>query len=146
MMTVRRTGTCVFVTSLVSFSRTVLPGCVGQKLNCGGLRSEWASLVAQTVKNTCSAGDPGLIPGSGRSAGEEIGDPLQHSWASPVAQLVKHPSAMWETLVRYLEWEDSLEKGKATHSSVLACRIPWTEELVGCSPWSRTESDTTEQL
>ena len=46
--------------------------------------------------------------------------------ASLVAQLVKNPSAMWETWVRYLGWEDHLEKGKATHSSIMAWRIPWT--------------------
>ena len=45
----------------------------------------------------CNAGDPGLIPGSGRYAGEGIGYPLQYSWASLVAQLVKNPPAMWET-------------------------------------------------
>ena len=45
-----------------------------------------------------------------------------------VAQLVKNPSAMWETWVQSLGWEDSLEKGRATHSSILAWRIPWTEE------------------
>ena len=43
-----------------------------------------------------------------------------------VAQLVKNPPAMWETWVRSLGWEGPLEKGKATHSSILACRIPWT--------------------
>ena len=72
---------------------------------------------------TCNAGDPGSIPGSGRSAGEGIGCPLQYSWASLVAQLVKNLPAMWETWVRSLDWE-SLEKGKATHSSILAWRIP----------------------
>ena len=44
-----------------------------------------------------NAGDPGLIPGSGRSTGEGIGYPLQYSWASLVAQPVKNPHAMWET-------------------------------------------------
>ena len=48
-------------------------------------------------QSACNAGDPGSIPGSGRSAGEGIGCPLQHSWASLVAQLVKNPSATWET-------------------------------------------------
>ena len=48
-------------------------------------------------ESTCNAGDPISIPGSGRSTGEEIGYPLQYSWASLVAQLVKNPSAMWET-------------------------------------------------
>ena len=52
--------------------------------------------------------------------------PLQYSWASLVAQLVKNPLAMQETWVRSLSWEDPLEKGKATHSSILAWRIPWT--------------------
>ena len=46
--------------------------------------------------------------------------------ASLVAQLVKNLSAMWETWVQSLGWEDTLEKGKATHSSILAWRIPWT--------------------
>ena len=78
------------------------------------------------VKSACNAGDPSLIPGSGRSAGEGIGSPLQHSWASLVAQLVKNSSAMQETWVQSLGWEDPLEEGKATHSSILAWRIPWT--------------------
>ena len=77
-------------------------------------------------ESTCNAGDPGLIPGSGRSAGEGMGYPLQYSWASLVAQLVKNSLAMWETWVWSLGWEDPLEKGKAPHSSILAWRIPWT--------------------
>ena len=48
-------------------------------------------------ESTCNAGDPGLIPGSGRSVGKGIGYPLQYSWASLVAQLVKNPPAMQET-------------------------------------------------
>ena len=75
-------------------------------------------------ESTCSAGDPGSIPGSGRSVGEGIGYSLQYPWASLVAQLVKNPSAMWETWVRSLGWEDPLEEGMATHSSILAWRIP----------------------
>ena len=51
---------------------------------------------------------------------------LSHLWASFVAQLIKNPSAMQETWVQPLGWEDPLEKGKATHSSTLAWRIPWT--------------------
>ena len=57
---------------------------------------------------TCSAGDPGSIPGSGRSAGEGIGYPLKYSWASLVAQLVKNPPALQETWVQSLGWEDPL--------------------------------------
>ena len=62
-------------------------------------------------ESVCNAGDPGSIPGLGRSAGEGIGYLLQYSWASFVAQLVKNPPAMWETWVRSLGWEDPLEKG-----------------------------------
>ena len=76
-------------------------------------------------ESACNAGDPGSIPGSGRSPGEGIDYPLQYSWAPLVAQLVKNPPAMRETCVRSLGWEDSLEKGKATHSSILAWRITW---------------------
>ena len=68
-------------------------------------------------------GDSGSIPWSGRSAGEGIGYPLQCSWASLVAQLVKNPPAMQETWVRSLGWEDPLEKGMATHPSILG--LPW---------------------
>ena len=86
-------------------------------------------------------GDPGSIPGSGSSPGEGkathssipglerypgegIGYPLQYSWASLVAQLVKNLPAMHETWVRSLNWEDPLEEGMATHFSILAWRIP----------------------
>ena len=69
-----------------------------------------------------------MIPGLGRSAGEGIGYPLQYSWASLVAQLVKNPPAMWETWVQSLGWEDPLEKETATHSSILAYRIPMDRE------------------
>ena len=66
-----------------------------------------------------------MIPGLGRSTKEGIGYSLQYSWASLVAQLVKNPSTMRETWVQTLGWEDPLDKGKATHYSILAWRIPW---------------------
>ena len=88
---------------------------------------QYTSLIAQLVKNPPAIQEtPGSIPGLGRPAGEGIGYLLQYSWASLVAQLVKNPPAMWETWFRSLGWEDPLEKGKATHSSILAWRIPWT--------------------
>ena len=77
-------------------------------------------------ESACSAGDPGSIPGLERSFGEGIGYPLQYSWASLVAQLVKNPPAMQESWVQSLVWEDPLKKGKATYSSIVAWRIPWT--------------------
>ena len=84
-------------------------------------------------ESTCNAGDPGSIPGLGRSTREGIGYPLQYSWVSIV---VKNPPAVWETWVRSLGWEDPLEKGKATHSNILAWR----------SLWGRKELDTIERL
>ena len=77
-------------------------------------------------ESTCNAADPSLIPGLGRSAREGIGYPLQYSWASLLAQLEKNPPAMQETWFPSLGWEDPLEKGKATHSSILAWKIPRT--------------------
>ena len=89
----------------------------------------------------------GSIPGSGRSPGEGIGYPLQYSWASPVAQMVKNPSAMQETWVLSLGWEDPLEKGLATHSSILCLKNPHGQRsLEGHSSWGRKESDTAEWL
>ena len=77
-------------------------------------------------ESICNAGDPSSIPGLGRSSGERIGYLLQYSWTSLMAQLVKNPSAMRETWVRSLSWEDHLEKGTVTHSRILAWKIPWT--------------------
>ena len=69
-----------------------------------------------------------MITELGRSAGEGIAYPLQYSWASLVAQTVKNLPAIQETQVSFPGWEDPLGKGMATHSSILAWRIPWTEE------------------
>ena len=82
---------------------------------------------------TCNAGDPGLIPGSGRSTAEGIGYSLQYSWALLVAQLVKNPHAMLGTWVRSLGWEG---KGYLLQYSGL--------DSMDCSPWGLKESDTTE--
>ncbi|MES6783917.1 hypothetical protein U6N15_12960 [Cutibacterium acnes] len=82
-------------------------------------------------ESASNAGDPSSIPGSGRSAGEGIGYLLKCSWASLVAQMVKNPPAMQETWVQSLGQEDPLEKGMATHFSILAWRTPWTEEAGG---------------
>ena len=98
---------------------------------------EMGIIVSQRVpgssagkESTCNAGDSGLIPGLGRSTGEGIGYPHQYSWASLVAQLVKKLPEVQETSVLSLGREDPLEKGKATHSSILAWRIPWPNCIV----------------
>ena len=88
-------------------------------------------------ESACNAGDPSSIPGLGRSAGEGIGYPLQYSWVP----LVKNLPAIRMTWVWSLGWEDPLEKGKATHSSIVAWRMPWT-----VYPWGHKESDMTEWL
>ena len=82
-------------------------------------------------ESACNAGDPGLIPEWGRSPGEEIVYPLQYSWAFLVAQLVKNLPTVWETWIRSLGWEDSLQMRKATHSSILAWTVPWTVQSMG---------------
>ena len=103
------------------------------------------SSLAQLVKNLPAMQKPSSIPGSGRSAGEGIGYPLQYSWASLVAHLVKNLPAMQETWVRSLGQKDALEKGMATHSCILAWRIPWTVESGELySPWGHKEVDRTE--
>ena len=75
-------------------------------------------------ESACNTGDFSSIPGSGRLPGEGIGYPLQYSWASQVAQMLKNLPAMRKTWVQSLAWEDSLEEGMATHSSILAWGIP----------------------
>ena len=75
-------------------------------------------------ESACNVRDLGSIPGSGRSAREGIGYPLQYSWASLVAQLVKNLPAVQETWVQSLGWEGPLEEDMATHFSILAWRIP----------------------
>ena len=82
-------------------------------------------------ESACNVGDVGSIPGLGRSPGEGKGYPLQYSWASMVAQTVKNVSAVQETWVRSLGQKNPLEEGMATHSSIFAWIIPWTEELGG---------------
>ena len=82
-------------------------------------------------ESSCNAKEPSSILGSGRSSGERIGYALQYSWASFVGHLVKNPPTMQETWVQYLGWENSMEKGKATHFSILAWRIPWTVQSIG---------------
>ena len=73
----------------------------------------------------CNEGDPSSIPGSGIYTGEGTAYPVQYSWAFLVAQLVKNMPEEQETWVWSLGWEDPLEKEKATHSSILAWRVPW---------------------
>ena len=81
---------------------------------CLSLHTKQSSVGKESA---CDAGD--LILGLGRS-GERIGYPRQYSWASLVAQLVKNPPTMWETWLQSQGWEDPLEKGKATYSSIQA--------------------------
>ena len=125
---------------MIQYIQSSLPGCSAEwkrvKVWRGSRRypAHWAS-VSSTVKgvyeassagreSACDAGDPGPIPGSGRSPGERTGLALQCSWASPVAQAVKNLPAIREPWVRSLGWEDALEEHMATHSGILAWRVP----------------------
>ena len=96
--------------------------------------------MTQLVKKLLAMHDT-PVPFPGREDLREKGQatlpyPLQYSWASLVAQLVKNPPAVWETWVRSLGWEDPLEKGKTIHFCILAWRIPGGTK----------ESDMTERL
>ena len=82
-------------------------------------------------ESTCNAGDPGSIPGSGRSPEEGTGFSLQCSWASLVAQTVKNLSAVKETWVQFLDWEDPLERAWQPTPVFLPGESPWTEEPGG---------------
>ena len=101
-----------------------------------------ASLIAQLVKKPPAMQETLVrFLGQEDSPGEGIGYPVQYSWASLVAQLVKNLPAMQDTLVRFLGQEDPLEKEMATHSNILAWRIPWTEDLgpqfIGLQSWTQ---------
>ena len=96
------------------------------------------SLLSEPPGKSCS------IPGSGRPPGEGIGYPLQYSWASLVAQLVKNLPAMQETWVRSLGQEDPLEKGMEPTPVFFLGEFHGQRSLVGCSLWGHKESDMTE--
>ena len=83
-----------------------------------------------------------MIPVLGRSPGEGISYPLQYSWTSLVAQMVKNPPAVQETWVRSLGWEDPLEEGMATHSIILAWRILMGREVWRAAVHGVTKSQT----
>ena len=87
-----------------------------------------------------------MIPGLGRSVGEGIGYPLQYSWSSLVAQMVKNLPATQETWVQFLGWEDPLEEGMATHKYSCLRNPHGQRSLVGYSPQGRKESYMTERL
>ena len=103
-----------------------------------------ASLIAQLVKNPPAMQET-PVRFLGRSSGEGTGYPLQYSWAFLVAQLVKNLPAVWETWVRSLDWEDILEVGMATHSSIFAKRNP-TDRGAWQTPWGCKDLDMTDQL
>ena len=90
-------------------------------------RESWSSVNKRQQTRSClQCRRPRFDFCIGWFPGEGIGYSLQYSWGSLVTQVVKNPPAMQETWVRALGWEDPLEKSTATHSSILAWRIPWT--------------------
>ena len=96
-------------------------------------------------ESACNAGDPGSVPGLGRSAGEGIGYTLQYSWASLVAQLVKNPSAKLETWIQRGRPGFNPWFGNPWRRKRLPTPVFWPGEFHGLySPWGGKESDTTE--
>ena len=121
-----------------SFNRTFLVNRSGAPFHSCFAFSSASSTGKEAA---CNAGDSGLIPGSGRSAGEGIGYPLQYSWASLVAQLVKNPPAVQETWVRSLGWQIPWRRER------LSSPVSWPGEFHELySPWGHKESDTSERL
>ena len=120
LTTIQRSLLCKTIHALLSICPSLPSWPLDQEL--------WLTFPASSAgkESACNARDPSSIPGLGRSPGEGIGYPLQYSWASLVAQLVKNPPTMLETWAWCLCWKDLLEKGMSTHSSILAWRIPWT--------------------
>ena len=106
----------------------------------------YVAITLSTSSITISRLDTILISWSSRSSRENRNYISNYNkvWTSLVSQMAKTSAYMWETRVRSLNWEDSLEKEMATHSSTLAWKSPWMEEPGG--PWGHKESDTTEQL
>ena len=94
------------------------------------------SIATTGKESACNAGDPGL----GRSTGEGIEYPLQYSWASLVAQLVKNSPAMWDTWVPSLGWEDLPGEGND-----YPLQYSGLENSMGCVDHGAAESDTTER-
>ena len=93
-------------------------------------------------ESTCNAGDPGSIPGLGRSVGEGIGYPLQYSWASLVTQVIKNPPAMWEAWVRSLGWEDPWRRERLPTPVFWPGHhgLAWDLQCMGfssCSKWTQ---------
>ena len=140
----RKTPICVFLFCFV-FLMTFCIGAKSRDLEPTDIYWDFPS-GSDGKASTYNAGDPGSIPGSGRSPGEGNGNPLQYSclenpmdggtflhilWASLVAQTVKNLPVMQETQVQSRDREAPMEKGMATHSSILPWRIPWTEEPGG---------------
>ena len=101
-----------------------------------------SSVYQADKESACQARNTGVTSGSGRSPGEGIGYPLQYSWASLVAQLIKNLPAKQETQVQPLGQEDPLEKEMVTHSSILAWEISWTEESGGLQSMRLQRSQT----
>ena len=95
---------------------------------------------------TCHVGDLGSIPGFEKSTGEGIGYPLQYSWASLVAQMVKNLPAVQETWVQSLGWEDPWRREWQPTPVSLPGESHGQRNLVGYSPWGRKELDATERL
>ena len=97
-------------------------------------------------ESACNAGDPSLIPGLGRSTGEGIGYPLQYSWASLVAQLVKNPSQYRRPW--FDPWVGRSPGGRHGNPLQYSCleNLQGQRSLEGYSPWGRKESDMTERV
>ena len=118
--------------------------CATPRVNGNVNYPVWVIMVCQRIRLQCRRMQFDSWVGKIPWRRDRLPTPI--SWASLVTQMIKNPLAMWETQVQSLGQEDTLEEDMATHSSILAWRIPWTKEPGGLQSWGRKESDTTEQL
>ena len=124
----------------------ILPS-ISHDLHYGGPMKQMGFPSSSAGKESgCNAGHLGSVPGLGRSPGEGIGYPLQCSWASLMAQIVKNPPAMQETWLQSLGWEDPLEKGMATHSRNSCLEISMDREVWQATVHGVAMSQVTEQV
>ena len=124
----KRRGQRLWVFRLVELTLKFVKGetfLIAGKIRLYSGSEGWLPLVAQLVKNLPAMQETLVwFLGSGRSPGGGIGYPLQYSWASLLAQKVKNLPAMLKTWIWSLGWDDHPEEAMATHSSILAWRIP----------------------
>ena len=139
-------GVCIYSVILLSNKLNTFVSVLVRWINLGPVIQN-EDFPGCSAESACSARNASWIPGSERSPGKGIGYPLQYSWASLMAQVVKNPGpppAVWEKWIQSLGWKDPLEEGMATLQYSCLENPHGQRSLAGYSPWGCKESDTIE--